>query len=151
MPYKTASKIIEALSIYGKSIMGSKILMLGVSYKKDIADVRESPSIKMIEILSGNGAKVSYNDPYVAQIHVFGDTLDSIDLSGNELSLFDCVVVATAHTDYDFQFIVDHSKLVFDTRGVTRNISNGHNNIVRLGEALPVSKTILNSASPILR
>jgi UDP-N-acetyl-D-glucosamine dehydrogenase len=150
MPYTTASKIIEALSIYGKGIAGSKILMLGVSYKKDIADLRESPSLKMIEILSEKGAKVSYNDPNVAQIRVFGDTLYSIDLSGNELSLFDCVVIATDHSDYDFQFIVDNAKLVFDTRGVTRNLSNGHNNVVRLGEGLPMLKTILNSSSPIL-
>ena len=132
MPYYVTSRVIEALNADGKSLLGAKVLVLGVAYKKDVADVRESPALKLIQLLRERGAKVSYNDSYVAEIQIGEDTLASVELTGKCLSSADCVVIATNHSGYDYQYIVDSARLVFDTRGVTRTIKGKH--ILRLGE-----------------
>jgi len=132
MPYYVTSRVIEALNADGKSLLGAGVLVLGVAYKKDVGDVRESPALKLIQLLRERGAKISYNDPYVAEIQVGEDTLASLKLTKKCLSSADCVVIATNHSDYDYQFIADSSRLVFDTRGVTRTIEG--KNIMRLGE-----------------
>jgi len=132
MPYYVTSRVIEALNADGKSLLGAGVLVLGVAYKKDVGDVRESPALKLIQLLRERGAKISYNDPYVAEIQVGEDTLASVKLTKKCLSSADCVVIATNHSDYDYQFIADSSRLVFDTRGVTRTIEG--KNIMRLGE-----------------
>lgn len=143
MPYSTATKIVEGLSMKGKSILASRILVLGVAYKKDIADSRESPSIRLIELLSQKGATVSYNDPFIEKIEISGDILESAEVSAEELSSYDCIVIATDHSSYDFQMIVDNSKMVFDTKGVTRFTENGHGNVLRLGETLCITRKVL--------
>jgi len=132
MPYYVTSRVIEALNADGKSLLGAGVLVLGVAYKKDVGDVRESPALKLIQLLRERGAKISYNDPYVAEIQVGEDTLASVKLTKKCLSSADCVVIATNHSHYDYQFIADSSRLVFDTRGVTRTIEG--KNIMRLGE-----------------
>jgi len=149
MPYYTSSKIIEALSVAGKSIVESRILVLGVSYKKDIGDIRESPSLKIIELLSGKGAIVIYNDPYVDQIGICGELINSTELAEIDLSSMDCIVIATDHTCYDYRSITEQARLLFDARGITRQFPNGHNNVVRLGDGIPVSMTALNSRNAI--
>jgi UDP-N-acetyl-D-glucosamine dehydrogenase len=136
MPYSTASKVIEALSTIGKGIKMSSIFILGVSYKKDIGDLRGSPSIKLIELLIEKGADVIYNDPYIGKIEISGNALLSQSLTRDRLSSVDCVVIATDHSKYDYAFILDNAKLVFDTRGITRGISQKYKNIVRLGEGI---------------
>lgn len=124
MPYYIASKTSEALNERKKSIKGAKILILGIAYKADIDDQRESPALKIISLLQEKGAKVSYNDPYVP--HSFGHrdypdlNLKSVALSGRKLREFDAVIVATAHSAYDFEWIVKNSSLLIDTRNAIK-------------------------------
>jgi len=132
MPYHVVSSILEALSARGKGLKGAKILVLGVAYKKDVEDTRESPALKIIQLLRGKGAEVSYNDPYVAQIHVPAGDMKSVELSKECLASMDCVVITADHSCYDMDEVAARAKLVFDTRGVTRGLK--HDNIVRLGE-----------------
>ena len=130
MPYYAASRIMEALNVRGRSLNDAKVLVLGVAYKKDVEDARESPSLKLIQLLREKGADISYNDPYVASIQISDETLTSVELADERLSMSDCVVIATDHSGYDYQNIVDKASLVFDARGATRRL--GSNNIVRL-------------------
>ena len=130
MPYYVVSRIMEALNAKGKSLKGANILMLGVAYKRDVEDTRESPSLKLIQLLREKGANVRYNDPYVANIKVSESTMTSVELTDKRLSKADCVVIATDHTCYDYKDIAKKASLVFDTRGVTRKLKNS--NIIRL-------------------
>jgi len=132
MPYHVVSRIIDALNARGKSLKGARILVLGVAYKRDVADTRESPALKMIQLLGEKGAEVSYNDPYVPEIHLPAGHMRSVVLGDDSLASADCVVIAADHSGYDFAQIVAASKLVFDTRGVTRGLEG--ENIARLGE-----------------
>ncbi|MFC2007698.1 nucleotide sugar dehydrogenase [Chloroflexota bacterium] len=132
MPYHITTRVIEALNTRSKSLKGARVLVLGVAYKKDVGDSRESPSLTLIGILRGKGAEVGYNDPYIAEIQIGEDTLKSVELTERYLSSMDCVVIATDHSDYDYQFIIDNASLVFDTKGITKAI-NGEN-VLRLGE-----------------
>jgi len=120
MPYYVVSKTIEALSERGKPLRGAKILVLGLSYKKDIDDQRESPALKIISLLMKKGAKVSYNDPYVPESSGHRDypglRLKSTPLTEKKLSDADAVIIATAHSVYDFKWIQKHSSLIIDTR-----------------------------------
>jgi UDP-N-acetyl-D-glucosamine dehydrogenase len=103
---------------------------LGVAYKKDVEDVRESPSLKLIKLLGQRGASLSYNDPYVMTITIAESSLTSVDLIDEILSLADCVVIATDHSCYDYKHIINVARLVFDTRGATKNLQG--DNIIRL-------------------
>lgn len=132
MPYYIVSCIMDALNSRGKSLNAAKLLVLGITYKKDVADIRESPSLKIVELLSEKGAFVSYNDPYVPEAPLSGNVLTSVELTKEVLSSVDCVVIATDHTCYDIDKVVACSKLIFDTRGVTRGRKK--RNIIRLGE-----------------
>lgn len=130
MPHYVASRITAALNANGKSINGAKVLVLGVAYKKDVEDVRESPSLKLIKLLGQRGASLSYNDPYVMTITIAESSLTSVDLTDEILSLADCVVIATDHSCYDYKRIVNVARLVFDTRGATKTLRG--DNIIRL-------------------
>jgi UDP-N-acetyl-D-glucosamine dehydrogenase len=132
MPYYVVSRIMKALNTHGKSLKGATVLVLGVAYKKDVADVRESPSLKLIQILQQEGAEVSYNDPFVPQIQLASNNLASEKLTEVCLSSADCVVIATNHSSYNLEQITSLAKLVFDARGATKKLK--HANIVRLGE-----------------
>lgn len=133
MPYYVVERIIEALNSKAKSLKGSKVLVLGIAYKKDVGDPRESPSFKLVELLLSKGAKVEYNDPFIPETAYLKDhPMKSTELSKENVGSMDCVVIATNHTKYDYAQIARWSKLLFDTRGVTRNIKG--KNIVRLGE-----------------
>jgi UDP-N-acetyl-D-glucosamine dehydrogenase len=132
MPHYVTSRIMEALDSRGKNLKGAGVLVLGVAYKKDIADTRESPALKLAQLLDGKGAKITYNDPYIPSITLGKNVIKSIEVTEANLSRADCTVIATAHTSYNIKKIVKASKLVFDCRGVTRGLSG--NNIIRLGE-----------------
>ena len=132
MPYHVVFRILELLNTRGKSLNGAKILILGIAYKKDVEDTRESPALKIIQLLREKGAEVSYNDPYVSQIHVPAGDIESVELSEECLASMDCVVIVADHSCYNMGEVVARAKLVFDTRGVTRGLK--HDNIVRLGE-----------------
>ena len=124
MPYYVVDRTIEALNDRGKAIRGAKILVLGVAYKKDVDDQRESPSLKIIQILQRKGAQVSYHDPYVP--HCFGHRdypdldLWSEELNESLLRKMDAVIVATDHSVYDFDWIVAQASLIIDTRNAIR-------------------------------
>jgi UDP-N-acetyl-D-glucosamine dehydrogenase len=99
--------------------------VLGLSYKKDIDDVRESPSLKLITLLRGKGAKVDYNDPHVPKTHKMRDydlKMSSVPLTENNLKRYDCLLISTDHSAYDYPFIVKNSKLIVDTRNATGKI-----------------------------
>jgi len=132
MPYYVVSCIMEALNTQGKSLNRAEILVLGAAYKKDVGDVRESPSLKLIQLLQDKGARISYNDPYIPDIQLSHGSLSSVDFTEEYLSSMDCVVIATDHSCYNIERIVDEAKLIVDTRGVTKGLVR--KNIVRLGE-----------------
>lgn len=123
MPYHVVAATMEALNRQRKSLNGSKVLVLGVAYKKDIDDLRESPALTIIELLQKEGAQVSYNDPFFEYVgHGRKYKLEMQNTPLNELQRFDVVVIVTDHSSYDYKWIVDNSPLVIDTRNATRGI-----------------------------
>ena len=130
MPYYVASRIMEALNARGKSLRGAEVLVLGVAYKKDVEDTRESPSLKLLKLLREKGANLNYNDPYIESVQVGDSVMTSVELEEARISSADCVVIATDHTCYDYRLIADRASLVFDARGATNNLRN--DSIVRL-------------------
>lgn len=132
MPEWVMERIARALNEQKKSIRGSKIIVLGVAYKRDIDDVRESPSLDVINLLERGGATVTYNDPHVRSIALDGGVMKSTELSEAVMKQADCTVVLTDHTSYDYEWIVKHSPLVFDTRNATAKVESGREKIVKL-------------------
>lgn len=128
MPEYVVSKIVSALNDNGKPLKSSKILVLGVAYKKDTDDIRESPGVEIIDILKGSGAKVDYNDPHISSFsgmrHYTDLKMKSIQLSDRNLKKYDCAVITTDHTDYDYNRIVKNSKIVVDTRNATKGLKS---------------------------
>src|SRR5271163_1881609 len=134
MPYHVVNAVASALNDRQKSIKGSKILLLGVAYKKDVDDLRESPSLKLLELLTGRGAVMDYNDPYFPALHKMRhydfSNMRSTDLSPAALAGYDCVLIATDHTSYDYDSIVRDSQLVVDTRNATRHVKQNREKVV---------------------
>jgi UDP-N-acetyl-D-glucosamine dehydrogenase len=118
MPYYAVSRIARALNAQGKPVRGARILILGMAYKKDVGDLRESPSLKLLELLQQDGANVSYHDPHVAALPDEG--LSSVPLTSDSVRATDCVVIATAHTRMDLALVVEHAALVVDLRNAVR-------------------------------
>jgi UDP-N-acetyl-D-glucosamine dehydrogenase len=126
MPYHVLASVGSALNKHKKSINGSRVLVLGVAYKKDIDDLRESPSLTIIELLQKDGAQVSYHDPYfpfIGKGRKYDLQMKCADLK--DIGQYDCVVIVTDHSDYDYNRIVKESQLVVDTRKATRGIESG--------------------------
>jgi len=120
MPEFLVSKIDGVLNERKKSIKGSKIFIIGVAYKSNVSDTRESPALDVIRLLKERGGKIVYNDPYVPQV----EGLKSIPLTRSSLRNADCVVITTAHSDYDYKQIVENAKLVIDSRNATQGIKS---------------------------
>jgi UDP-N-acetyl-D-glucosamine dehydrogenase len=119
MPYYVVEKGGEALNRIKKSLNGSKVLILGIAYKKDIDDMRESPSLRLIELFREKGCEVSYNDPYVPQLpktRKYQFDMKSVELTKENLAKFDLVVLSTDHTDYDYKMIAENAGLIVDSR-----------------------------------
>jgi len=116
MPYYVVEKASEYLNEVGKSIKGSHILIIGVAYKKDISDTRESPALKIIEILMKRGSNISYHDPYVPEIKVSGKNFTSQNLSREVLNSSDLVIIITDHSNVNYELIKDESSLILDMR-----------------------------------
>ena len=130
MPYFVVENLIEALSQRHKSLCGSRVLILGLAYKRDIDDLRESPSLTIIELLQKRGALVEFNDPFIpfagqGRKYALNMTSTSLD----RIPEFDCVVIATDHTQYDYRDVVSKAQLVVDTRNATKGITAA--NLVR--------------------
>jgi UDP-N-acetyl-D-glucosamine dehydrogenase len=125
MPYFVIEKIADALNERSKAIKGAKILVLGLAYKRDVDDLRESPSLTIIELLREKGADVAYNDPYFPTVgHGRHYALDMINAPLENLGQYDAVVIVTDHSSYDYRAIVEQSQLVVDTRNATRGIQS---------------------------
>ena len=130
MPEFVVQQVAKALNGHRKPLNGSRVLMLGMSYKKDIDDLRESPSLTIIELLRAEGAEVLYNDPYhptVGRGRHYNLNMTSTPLT--DLDQYDCVLIVTDHSDYDYRDIVRNSQLVVDTRNATKGIEA--KNVVR--------------------
>jgi UDP-N-acetyl-D-glucosamine dehydrogenase len=135
IPYYVVERVGKALNDRSKSIRGSKILVLGVAYKKDVDDVRESPALEIMEILQRNGAVLSYSDPYIPRLHKMRaydfSHMSSSELTDHLLKSQDLVLITTDHTSIDYQRVVDQAQLVVDTRNATRSVTRGREKIVR--------------------
>ena len=125
MPTHVVNKVVELINSKLKlSVLDAKILIAGVSYKRDVSDVRESPAIDIIRMLLDKQVKVSYYDPYVALLSLNEKLLRSIELTKKNIVKYDCVVIVTDHTKVDYNFILKNVKLIFDTRNVYKNTNN---------------------------
>ena len=131
MPYHVVDSVAAALNEQKKSLKGSKILLLGVAYKKDVDDL---PSLKLLELLTARGVKLDYNDPYFPALHKMRhydfSSMRSVELTPAALGSYDCVLIATDHTAYDYDMIVSSSKIVIDTRNATRKVTKQREKIV---------------------
>jgi UDP-N-acetyl-D-glucosamine dehydrogenase len=140
MPYHVVSKISEGLNHQGKPLRGARVLVLGVTFKRDVDDARNSPAQRIIELLLAQEVQVTYNDPYVSQFKVGQDvfyrdelTLRSVDLSERLLAEHDCTVIVAGHTRYDYAWVVKHASLIIDAVNATRGVSEGREKILRIG------------------
>ena len=134
MPHHAVDKVADALNHHSKSVRGSSVLVLGISYKRDIDDVRESPALDVMATLHTKGAKVTYHDPYLPSLLARdwpgGFDMHSVPLTPETLAAADCVVIITDHRVFDYAAIVKHAKLIVDTRNA---IKQPHKNVFKLG------------------
>ncbi|MFQ5737606.1 MAG: nucleotide sugar dehydrogenase [Acidobacteriota bacterium] len=135
MPYHVVQTVVDVLNARGKAVKGAQILILGVAYKKDVDDIRESPALKIMQLLAERGATIAYNDPHVPRLHRTRkydfSHLRSVPLDAASLNRFDCVVLVTNHHAYDYSEIVKHAPLIVDTRNATRGIECSSGKVVR--------------------
>jgi UDP-N-acetyl-D-glucosamine dehydrogenase len=120
MPYYVVTRTMQALNNHQKSLAGSRILVLGVAYKRDIDDMRESPAIKVTELLLDKNADLVYHDPYVEEFSVAGRDIPSVPLTAEELEKTDAVVIITDHSNVDYDLVVEKAPLILDTRNALK-------------------------------
>ncbi|MEA3341246.1 MAG: nucleotide sugar dehydrogenase [Chloroflexota bacterium] len=144
MTYHVVDLVSQALSLHKKPLLDARVLVLGVAFKPDIDDARNSPAERVIELLLSRGARATYHDPYVPCFHVGGDVfhrelveLESVELTEEEIAAADCVVIVTDHRCLDYERVVQHAQLIVDTRNVTAGLPDARAKIVRLGVPLP--------------
>jgi UDP-N-acetyl-D-glucosamine dehydrogenase len=135
MPHYVISKLADALNDRGRPVKGSKVTLLGMAYKKDVDDPRESPGFELMDLLLAKGAEVEYNDPHIPTLPSMRKyphlKMDSQPLSSDYLSSRDCVLVVTDHSSYDWAWVVEHARLVVDTRNATSRVLENRDRIVR--------------------
>lgn len=133
MPLYVVHKVAEALNAHGKPVQGSRIGIFGVAYKKDVDDPRESPSFKLLELLGERGAELSYCDPHIPRLPRMRSfdvpEMKSSEMTADYLAGLDCALIATDHTAFDYDFLVQHSQLVVDTRNATKLVVQGRDKI----------------------
>ena len=132
MPDYVVGKVADILNESSKSLKGSNILVLGIAYKPNVSDYRESPSLDVMDILSAKGASVSYHDPYIPRLEYEHFDMASISINESNMQSFDCVVIATNHSTYDWNWIIKHSNRILDTRNATADIKGNKSNVVKL-------------------
>jgi UDP-N-acetyl-D-glucosamine dehydrogenase len=130
MPRFVVTRAMELMNEHGKAMRGSRVHILGVTYKKDISDSRESPAIEVMKLLSNLGAQVIYSDPFVRSLNVEGHTFEAVPASREVLASSDIAIIITNHSAFDYADIVKNAPLVFDTRNATDGIKAA--NLVRL-------------------
>jgi UDP-N-acetyl-D-glucosamine dehydrogenase len=134
MPEYVITNVLNALNDHQKSLKGSKVLLLGLAYKKNVDDPRESPSFELIRLLSEKGAILDYHDPYIPTMPLmrkYNFKMDSVPLTAENLKNYDCVLISTDHDDVDYELVVKNSKLVLDTRNATAALQQDYDNIVK--------------------
>ncbi len=138
MPFYVVSKVAEALNVREKSVRDSNILILGAAFKKDVNDERNSPSIRVVELLLKDGARLEYHDPYVPEVTIgkglFSRKSDvlrltSVELTEDVICAADCVVITVAHSIYAFDWILSRARLVVDTVNATKSARDGRDNV----------------------
>ncbi len=132
MPGYVVEKITDALNEYERCLKGSNILILGVTYKPDVCDIRESPALDIIEMLQEKGAKVSYCDPFVDHLQTENLDLKSTSLNKKNITDAHCVVIVTHHSDWDYEWIVKHARCIVDTRNATQAVSGKKDHVFKL-------------------
>jgi UDP-N-acetyl-D-glucosamine dehydrogenase len=124
------TRVGDVLNKSYKSINGAKLLVLGVAYKPDTNDIRESPALEVIRLLQEKGGDVCFHDPHVTKLEIAN--LRYTDLSASLLNWADCVIIVTNHSAYDYAWITQHAKLIVDTRNATRDVQEGRDKICKL-------------------
>jgi UDP-N-acetyl-D-glucosamine dehydrogenase len=132
MPLYVVNKVMDALNDVRKTVNGSHILVLGVAYKRDIDDLRESPALDVIRLLQERGAEVAYHDPYIADLYHEGMDMKSVDLKTKEVERADCVVIVTDHTSFDYDWLGEHAQLIMDSRNAMKNVNSPKATLVLL-------------------
>jgi UDP-N-acetyl-D-glucosamine dehydrogenase len=134
MPHHVVDKVTDALNSHSKAVRGSSILVLGLAYKRDVDDIRESPALDILGVLQQKGARVSYHDPYATNLPAreWPGSIDlkSVELTPETLAAADCVVIVTDHKVFDYELITRHAKLVVDSRNA---IKRGHAHVYKIG------------------
>jgi len=120
MPVWVAGRMAEALNQHGKAVKGAKVFVLGAAYKADVGDLRESPSIRIMQQLHKRGAKVSFHDPWVENIQLNGSNVRRSALTTEAVARADLVAVLTPHSVYDLEWVAEHARLVFDARNAVQ-------------------------------
>ncbi len=132
MPLYVVNKVMVALNDARKTVNGSKILVLGAAYKRDIDDLRESPALDVIRLLQERGGEVAYHDPYIRDLRHEGLDMDAVELTPDLLRSVDCVVIVTDHSAYDWNMIAEHSRLIVDTRNALKQVKSPKAKVVLL-------------------
>ncbi len=135
MPRHVVSKVAEALNLDRKALRDSRILVLGMAYKRNVDDVRESPSVEVFKLLRQKGVRVDFHDPHVPRLWEEGGFIDGVELTAAVLAEYDCVILATDHSVFDYPWIANHARLIVDTRNAFKGIQAPH--ILRLGTRTP--------------
>ncbi len=133
--YYVVNKVVQALNNENKSLKDARVLVLGVAYKKDIDDVRESPALKIMELLRRQGANLSYHDPYIPVIEPHGGStvhLENVPLTDENLAAADCVLILTDHSTIDYERVAAQTNIVVDTRNATKNVEHNRDRIVKI-------------------
>ncbi len=133
MPNYVLEGIMRHMNNHGRVLKDADVLFLGIAYKKDISDVRESPVLDLIKLVLDYGANVIYNDPYVPKLRMGNDYIQSVELGEELLENMDLVVITTDHSMYDYKWLAEHSRLIFDTRNAMHDILDYDDKIARLG------------------
>ncbi len=132
MPYYVVSKLQRILNRHGRCLNGTDILILGVTYKADVADWRETPAIKVMELLQQEGAKLAYADPFTPSVTIHGRSYEAVDVTEDRLKRSACAVILTAHSAFDYAAVVRHAPVVYDTRNGTKTLQGKKDNVVLL-------------------
>jgi UDP-N-acetyl-D-glucosamine dehydrogenase len=132
MPYFVVQKLLRLLASKGSRVLGSRVLVLGVTFKRNVADVRNSPALKILELLQDHGIDAAYHDPLIPRLELRGASIEATPLTAAALEGAGCVVIHTDHASFDYDWIVEHARLVFDTRNATRDVKTRREKVVRL-------------------
>jgi len=132
MPEHVVDKVTELLNQERLAVNGARVLLLGVAYKPDVADLRESPALDIMQLLLDKGADLRFHDPHVPEVGLDGRSLKGVELTDEELAAADLVVIVTDHSAVDFDRVVDRAQRIFDTRNATRGVRDGREKIHKL-------------------